>query len=323
MSFFGLTSSRDAMMIRHVSLVAFLVVPSLHAQGRPALSGTWVYQAGVAPAALPAAPSGVLGARFGLDMDGSAVLVKRVVRDRTMVTRLPLDATRTTTRVPGRLCEGETQLHETATWEGDALAFVVVGQTPAGGSEPRAANARRLLRLEGPDRLIVEGTISQGGQARQVGSVYARSNDAMPPMAESQSSGPSATLAQLSWLGTTWIGTTGQVTTEERWTPAASGGMMAVARTLRGSALASFEFLCIVERAGTLVYLAMPDGRSTPTFFTLTGITDGSAVFENPAHDFPKMIRYERSADGTALETTIAGENGARAQRVSLKRVQP
>lgn len=95
---------------------------------------------------------------------------------------------------------------------------------------------------------------------------------------------------------------------------------MAVARTLRGTALASFEFLCIVERAGTLVYVAMPDGR-TPTFFTLTGITDGSAVFENPTHDYPKMIRYTRSSDGTTLETMIAGANGTRPQTVSLKRV--
>ncbi|MBL8960111.1 MAG: hypothetical protein JNJ98_09675 [Gemmatimonadetes bacterium] len=295
------------------------MTPNLGAQARPALSGTWTYQQGAAPAALPAAPSGVLGARFALQVDGSAVVVKRVVRERTVATRLPLDASRTTTRMPGRLCEGEAQLHETAAWEGDALAFAVVGQTPAGGGEPRAASTRRLLRLEGPDRLVVEGTMMQGGQPKQVGSVYVRSNDPMPAE-EATPSGPAATIGQLAWLGTTWVGTTGQVTTEERWTPSASGGMMAVARTLRGTALASFEFLCIVERAGTLVYVAIPEGRSTPTFFTLTGITDGSAVFENPTHDYPKMIRYTRSADGTTLETMIAGANGARPQTVSLKR---
>lgn len=161
----------------------------------------------------------------------------------------------------------------------------------------------------------------QGGQSRQVGAVYARTNDPMPAPAEVMSGGAPATIAQLGWLGTTWVGTTGQVTTEERWTPAASGGMMAVARTLRGAALASFEFLCIIERAGTLVYVAMPEGRTTPTFFTLTGITDGSAVFENPTHDYPKVIRYAMSADGATLETTIAGENGSRAQKVTLKKV--
>jgi hypothetical protein len=161
----------------------------------------------------------------------------------------------------------------------------------------------------------------QGGPPRAVGSVYVRSNDPMPPAATPFSGAP-ATIGQLAWLGTEWAGTTGPVTTEERWTPAASGGMMATARTLRGSALASFEFLCIVERAGTLVYVAMPEGRTTPTFFTLTAITEGSATFENPQHDYPQVIRYARSTDGSALETTVSATNGTRPQTVSLKKVR-
>lgn len=308
------------MRVRTIPVLVFLGAQLLTAQGRPAIGGTWVYQAGTAPSTLPAAPSGVMGARFGVEVDGSAVVLKRLARDRSMVTRLAADGSRATTRVTGRMCEGESQLHETATWDGDALVITIAGQTPAGGGEMRASNARRILRLEGPDRLVVEGTMVQGGQPRQVGSVYVRSNDPMP--AEDMAfHGTAATIARLGWLGNTWVGTTGQVTTEERWTPAASGGMIAVSRTLRGPALAGFEFLCIVERGGTLVYVAMPDGRQPPTFFTLTGITDGSAVFENPAHDYPKMIRYSLSPDGTTLETMIAGANGARPQTVSLKKV--
>lgn len=308
------------MRVRTIPVVVFLGAQLLTAQGRPALGGTWVYQAGTTPSSLPAAPSGVLGNRFEIAVDGSAVVLKRLARERSMVTRLALDGSRATTRVRGRMCEGESQLHETATWDGDALVITIAGQTPAGGGEMRAANTRRILRLEGPDRLVVEGTMVQGGQPRQVGSVYVRTSDPMP--AEDVAfNGAAATIARLGWLGTTWVGTTGQVTTEERWTPAASGGMIAVARTLRGPQLASFEFLCIVERGGTLVYVAMPDGRQPPTFFTLTGITDGSAIFENPAHDYPKMIRYSLSPDGTTLETMIAGANGARPQTVSLKKL--
>lgn len=315
-----LPMTRCSMRVRTFPVLLVLGAHSVLAQGRPAIGGTWVYQAGTAPSSLPVAPSGVLGNRFAVEVDASTVVFKRVVRDRSVVTRLALDGARATTRVSGRLCEGESQLHETATWEGDALAFTAVGQTPAGGGETRTSNTRRILRLEGPDRLVVEGTMVQGGQRTQVGSVYMRTNDPMPAE-EAAVTGAAATIARLTWLGSTWVGTTGQVTTEERWTPAASGGMIAVARTLRGAALASFEFLCIVERAGTLVYVAMPDGRQPPTFFTLTGITDGSATFENPAHDYPKMIRYSLSADGTTLATMIAGANGARPQTVSLKKV--
>jgi hypothetical protein len=42
----------------------------------------------------------------------------------------------------------------------------------------------------------------------------------------------------------------------------------------------------------------------------LTAIDDSSATFENPSHDFPKMIRYALKPDGT-LEATISGWHGA------------
>jgi hypothetical protein len=66
----------------------------------------------------------------------------------------------------------------------------------------------------------------------------------------------------------------------------------------------SFEFLCVSERNNTLVYTAMPDGRTTPTHFTLTSVTADTAIFENPTHDFPKAIRYVLKPDGT-MEASI------------------
>ena len=68
--------------------------------------------------------------------------------------------------------------------------------------------------------------------------------------------------------------------------------MLAVARTMRNGVMNAFEFLCIVERNGGLVYQAMPNGRQPATDFTLTKMDGNSLTFENPAHDFPKMIRY-------------------------------
>lgn len=104
------------------------------------------------------------------------------------------------------------------------------------------------------------------------------------------------TLSQLAWLAGTWSTSSrpGAATTfEERWTPPAGGAMLAVARTLKGDRMTGFEFLRIVERDGSLFYIAQPGGRP-PTEFALTRITSDGAIFENPAHDFPKMIRYRR-----------------------------
>ena len=114
----------------------------------------------------------------------------------------------------------------------------------------------------------------------------------------------SATVAQLAWLAGTWSGGNGPVRFEERWTPAAGGAMLAVSRTLKGDRLVAFEFLRIVERDGTLVYIAQPGGQP-PTEFVLTVISADSATFENPTHDFPKMIRYGKRADGS-LEARVS-----------------
>ena len=106
-------------------------------------------------------------------------------------------------------------------------------------------------------------------------------------------------MAQVAWISGVWTGAMGSSTIEERWTPSAGGSMLAISRTLRDGLMSAFEFLCIVERDGGLVYTAMPNGRTPATDFTLTKIETTSATFENPAHDFPKMIRYTKRPDGS------------------------
>ena len=121
-----------------------------------------------------------------------------------------------------------------------------------------------------------------------------------------------ATIADLRWLAGDWAGTQARATIEERWTPAAGGAMLAVSRTIEDDRLAAFEYLRIVERDGGLVYVAQPNGRP-PTEFVLTAMSADSATFENPTHDFPKMIRYTRRPDGS-LEARVSGAGGERPQ---------
>lgn len=287
---------------------------------RPDLSGTWIAIPSLVPASLPAAPSPIMGARISLRIDGSSVALGRPLRDTSVVSVLPTDGTRVSSRIPGRLCEGERIFHETAAWEGDALVLTTVGTTPAGGGPILESHNRSILRLEAPDRLIIEGTMVQAGQRKQVGTVYGRTAESLPPpRSPLPVLGIPANIGQVAWIGGTWVGTAGPISTEERWTTPASGGMMATARTLRGSVLGSFEFLCIAERDGSLAYIALPDGRTIPTVFMLTGFTSTSATFENPANDYPKLIRYSQTLEG-GLETTISGANGERSRSVVLKK---
>jgi hypothetical protein len=138
------------------------------------------------------------------------------------------------------------------------------------------------------------------------------------PAAQGGTPAARGTLAQMAWLVGTWAGGGGPVTFEERWTPPAGGAMLAVSRTVKGDRMVAFEYLRIVERDGGLVYIAQPEGRP-PTEFALTAITADSATFENPSHDFPKMIRYARRADGS-LEARVS-DGGQKAETFVFKRM--
>ena len=307
--------------MRLAASIFILVLGSGELRGahqQPSLSGTWVATTET-PQGVAAAPSPVFGARFAIGEDAGSVTLTRVGRDGAFRVTLPLDGTEVRWRVPGRLCEGDSERIEKIAVEAGGLAYTLVGTVPPGGGPVRTANAGYLLRPASADTMTVEGTMVQQGERRAVATVYRRSNDvlpaATPPALPQITSSAPATIAQAAWIAGTWIGSG----VEERWTPPASGAMLAIGRTLRGDQMASFEFLCIVERNGSLAYTAMPNGRTPATLFLLTTLTTDSATFENPAHDYPKLIRYTRLPDGS-LQTTISAGGNAREQSFVLKR---
>lgn len=114
------------------------------------------------------------------------------------------------------------------------------------------------------------------------------------------------TLADLAFISGSWEGKTGPAVVEEHWTPASGGAMLAVNRTVAGGKMVAFEYLRIVERADGVFYVAQPGGGK-PTEFKLTSLEGEKAVFENPAHDFPKAISYEKKKDGS-LVATVSGD---------------
>jgi hypothetical protein len=79
--------------------------------------------------------------------------------------------------------------------------------------------------------------------------------------------------------------------------------MLAMSRTVKGDQMVTFEYLRIVPREGGLVYVAQPGGRQ-PVEFTLTKRSRHSMTFENPGHDFPRVINYTLR-DGV-LEATVS-----------------
>ncbi len=127
-----------------------------------------------------------------------------------------------------------------------------------------------------------------------------------------------ATLADMAWLAGAWVGTRGTSSVEERWGPPRAIVMLGTSSTVKGDRLTAFEFLRIVERDGSLVYKAQPGGNP-PTEFVLTEMSDGRFVFDNPRHDSPQRIVYERSGDD-ALTATIGWIHGGTPTRFEFTR---
>jgi hypothetical protein len=75
-----------------------------------------------------------------------------------------------------------------------------------------------------------------------------------------------------------------------------------------------FEILEVADGA----YLARPGGRPAVAFAT-TRVREDRAVFENPAHDWPTKIAYERKGD--ALEAKVTGPGGGGGWRWALRTV--
>jgi hypothetical protein len=112
----------------------------------------------------------------------------------------------------------------------------------------------------------------------------------------------------LTFLVGNWKGESGGARFEERWTDAEGGMMLGVSRTVVSGKAVGFEFLRIQKRDDGIFYVAQPNGRP-PTEFKLTEQSGTTAVFENPQHDHPKVIRYRLDTDRT-LTAEVEGDEG-------------
>jgi hypothetical protein len=130
--------------------------------------------------------------------------------------------------------------------------------------------------------------------------------------------------ADLGFMTGHWEGTQGALRFEERWMDARGGLMLGLARTTKGEGEAAralgFEYLRIeFRRDGGAVYVAQPNGRPK-TEFALTDKGANWALFENPAHDHPKKIRYRLEADGSLVAEL---EGAEKSQRFVFRPLKP
>ncbi len=127
-------------------------------------------------------------------------------------------------------------------------------------------------------------------------------------VAQTPSPTPAQAISDLSWLAGDWqTAASGRSQTDEHWTQPAGGSMMGLSRTVAGGRTYEFEYLRIEQRPEGIFYVAHPKARCPATDFKMTRLTATEVVFENPAHDFPKRIRYRNADDGSLVATVDAG----------------
>jgi hypothetical protein len=127
-------------------------------------------------------------------------------------------------------------------------------------------------------------------------------------------------LSDISWIAGDWqTAPGGRRQIEEHWTSIAGGTMMGVSRTIAGEKTVEFEYLRIEQRADGIFYVAHPKARCPGTDFKLTKASATEAVFENPAHDFPKRIIYRKTDEG--LTASIDGGEGTKAMSFPFRKM--
>ena len=114
-------------------------------------------------------------------------------------------------------------------------------------------------------------------------------------------------LARLAWLQGCWAAEGAERGSGEHWMAPAGGTMLGMSRTVRQGRTVEHEFMRIAQGAdGRLAFIAQPSGQPQAVF-PLARQDGDSAVFENPAHDFPQRIIYRRVGD-SGLHARIEGE---------------
>jgi hypothetical protein len=123
------------------------------------------------------------------------------------------------------------------------------------------------------------------------------------------------------WLTGAWTTVRGARTIEELWNEPRGGVMLGTGRTTQGEKLVEFEFLRVVQRGGSLVFIAQPNGVP-PTEFALAAHGADSVRFENPKHDFPQVVCYRRVGTDS-LVAVVSASSGGKTQAIRFEYRRP
>jgi hypothetical protein len=114
-------------------------------------------------------------------------------------------------------------------------------------------------------------------------------------------------IGEIAWLSGCWKARQGSnANNTEQWTKALGPMMLGLGMELRGSQIASYEYMRIEFKDGKLLYAAKPHDKAERVF---TQMSENPEVlmFESGTAEFPQRVTYRRDGDAK-LEIRVEGE---------------
>jgi hypothetical protein len=132
-------------------------------------------------------------------------------------------------------------------------------------------------------------------------------------------------LTRASWLMGVWVYHSPKGDIFESWKKLNDSLFVGRSYTMVGSDTIIAEEIRLVEQNGEVNYIpSVPNqNMGLPVKFKLTSMTDNELIFENPDHDFPQRISYQRlTADSLVAEISGPMKGEHRSQRFPMHRGQ-
>ena len=113
---------------------------------------------------------------------------------------------------------------------------------------------------------------------------------------------------KLEWLVGKWNRTNSKPgqSGNEAWTKINDLKFVGKGITMKGKETIFVENLELSIKGNDIFYIVTVTGEKKPTYFKLTKLTKDNFTCENPQHDFPKKITYQRN--GKNVKATISGD---------------
>lgn len=113
---------------------------------------------------------------------------------------------------------------------------------------------------------------------------------------------------KLAWLVGTWDRTNAGVGKSgyESWSKVSEVKLVGKGVSLEGKKIVFVENLAFIAKGSDLFYTVMVTGEKKPVYFKLTALSNNGFTCENPKHDFPKKITYQRT--GNTVKAVISGD---------------